>query len=82
MTAWTITPAPIDDIDVTLVMRDYMVEIASRYYGRPVTDDELRASLAVAPLRPASNPQPACSCWPGATARSQAAWMSVSSGLA
>ncbi|WP_218134892.1 GNAT family N-acetyltransferase [Amycolatopsis xylanica] len=50
MTMWTITPAPIDDIDVTLVMRDYMVEIASRYYGRPVTDDELEASLAVAPL--------------------------------
>lgn len=50
MTTWTITPTPVTDVDAVLVLRDYMTEIASRYYGRPATEAEVASSLAAAGL--------------------------------
>jgi len=42
---WTITPSPIDHS----VLRDYIDDIASRYYGRPATPAEIDRALTDEP---------------------------------
>ncbi|GAB3568184.1 hypothetical protein GCM10027445_17780 [Amycolatopsis endophytica] len=42
---WTISPVPVTDPAAARVLRDYFGEVASRYYGRPATVDELDAAM-------------------------------------
>jgi GNAT superfamily N-acetyltransferase len=46
---WTITEVPVEHPDAVAVMREYMDEVASRYYGRPVTEAELTRYVAEEP---------------------------------
>ncbi len=46
---WTITETPVDHPDAVALMREYMDEVASRYYGRSVTEAELTHYLAEEP---------------------------------
>jgi GNAT superfamily N-acetyltransferase len=46
---WAITETPVDHPDARLIMREYIAEIASRYWGRPVTEAEVDISLAEDP---------------------------------
>ncbi|WP_410171910.1 GNAT family N-acetyltransferase [Amycolatopsis heterodermiae] len=46
---WNITEVPVDDPDAVAIMREYMDEVASRYYGRPATDAEIETALADEP---------------------------------
>jgi GNAT superfamily N-acetyltransferase len=46
---WTITEVPVEHPDAVAVMREYMDEVASRYYGRPITQAELTRYVAEEP---------------------------------
>ncbi|GLY65968.1 hypothetical protein Atai01_25870 [Amycolatopsis taiwanensis] len=46
---WTIEPSPVDHPDATAVMRDYLEDVAGRYYGRPATAEEVDRALAAEP---------------------------------
>ncbi|WP_326956080.1 GNAT family N-acetyltransferase [Amycolatopsis sp. NBC_01286] len=46
---WNITEVPVSHPDAVAIMREYMEEVASRYYGRPVTDAEMAIALADEP---------------------------------
>ena len=46
---WNITEVPVSDPDAVAIMREYMDEVASRYYGRPVTDAEMEVALSDEP---------------------------------
>lgn len=46
---WNITEVPVDHPDAVALMREYMAEIASRYYGRPVSEAEVTQYLAEEP---------------------------------
>jgi GNAT superfamily N-acetyltransferase len=46
---WTITEVPVEHPDAVAVMREYMDEVASRYYGRPITEAELTRYVAEEP---------------------------------
>jgi GNAT superfamily N-acetyltransferase len=43
---WVITPEPIGTTDL---LREYITDVASRYYGRPATEAEVDAALAESP---------------------------------
>ncbi|MEC3979165.1 GNAT family N-acetyltransferase [Amycolatopsis sp. H20-H5] len=43
---WTISPLPVDHPDAVGLLREYMTDVASRYYGRPATDAEVDTALA------------------------------------
>ncbi len=47
---WSVAPAPLDRPDASAVLREYMTELASRYYGRPATTAEVDTGLADEPL--------------------------------
>ncbi|MEU2250314.1 GNAT family N-acetyltransferase [Streptomyces sp. NPDC019224] len=42
---WTVTPEPFDSADAALLRRDYYDEVASRYWGRPATAEEIDEGL-------------------------------------
>ncbi|MEU5820031.1 GNAT family N-acetyltransferase [Streptomyces sp. NPDC047803] len=42
---WTVAPEPFDSPDASLLRRDYYDEVASRYWGRPATAEEIRDGL-------------------------------------
>ncbi|MFF3174959.1 GNAT family N-acetyltransferase [Streptomyces sp. NPDC057900] len=42
---WTVTPEPFDSPDGALLRRDYYDEVASRYWGRPATAEEIDEGL-------------------------------------
>ena len=42
---WTVTPERFDSPDATLLRRDYYDEVASRYWGRPATVEEIDEGL-------------------------------------
>ncbi|MFD7616527.1 GNAT family N-acetyltransferase [Streptomyces sp. NPDC059802] len=42
---WTLTPEPFDSPDASLLRRDYYDEVASRYWGRPATAEEIDEGL-------------------------------------
>ncbi|MCX4772842.1 GNAT family N-acetyltransferase [Streptomyces sp. NBC_01260] len=42
---WTVTPERFDSPDAALLRRDYYDEVASRYWGRPATVEELDEGL-------------------------------------
>ncbi|MDQ0379617.1 GNAT family N-acetyltransferase [Amycolatopsis thermophila] len=46
---WTIKAVPVTDPEARQVLRDYFDDVASRYYGRPVTAAELDAAMADEP---------------------------------
>jgi GNAT superfamily N-acetyltransferase len=46
---WTITEVGVDDPDAVAIMREYMDEVASRYYGRAITEAELTHYVAEEP---------------------------------
>ncbi|WP_442875299.1 GNAT family N-acetyltransferase [Amycolatopsis sp. NBC_00355] len=46
---WNIIEVPVTDPDAVAIMREYMDEVASRYYGRPATEAELESALADEP---------------------------------
>ncbi|SFW46498.1 GNAT family N-acetyltransferase [Amycolatopsis australiensis] len=46
---WTITELPVDHPDAVAIMREYMAEVASRYFGRPVTEAEITHYVAEEP---------------------------------
>jgi GNAT superfamily N-acetyltransferase len=46
---WNITEVPVSDPDAVAILREYMDEVASRYYGRPATEAELEIALADEP---------------------------------
>jgi GNAT superfamily N-acetyltransferase len=46
---WTVTPVPVAHPDAIAVLRQYFMEMASRYYGRPATAHEVDAALAEEP---------------------------------
>jgi GNAT superfamily N-acetyltransferase len=46
---WTITPVVVDHPEAVAALRDYIVDIAARYYGRPATDEEVDRALADEP---------------------------------
>ncbi|MER8086117.1 GNAT family N-acetyltransferase [Streptomyces sp. NPDC094048] len=43
---WTAAPEPFDSPDAALLRRDYYDEVASRYWGRPATTEEINEGLA------------------------------------
>lgn len=47
--SWTITETPVDHPDARLIMREYIAEIAGRYWGRPATEAEVDTALAEDP---------------------------------
>lgn len=47
---WAIEPTPTDHPEAPVVLRRYMTELVSRYYGRPATEPEIEAALAHEPL--------------------------------
>jgi GNAT superfamily N-acetyltransferase len=49
MTQWTIAPEPVDQPESAEVLRTYMTDIASRYYGRAATKSEVDSALADEP---------------------------------
>ncbi|WAL67017.1 GNAT family N-acetyltransferase [Amycolatopsis cynarae] len=46
---WIISPTPVDHPDAVAVLRDYIDDVASRYYGRQATDAEIDNALAEDP---------------------------------
>ncbi|MER7723613.1 GNAT family N-acetyltransferase [Streptomyces sp. NPDC096323] len=42
---WTVTPERFDSPDAALLRRDYYDEVASRYWGRPATVEEIADGL-------------------------------------
>ncbi|MEU6014431.1 GNAT family N-acetyltransferase [Streptomyces sp. NPDC047515] len=42
---WTTAPEPFDSPDAALLRRDYYDEVASRYWGRPATAEEIDEGL-------------------------------------
>lgn len=42
---WTVTPERFDSPDAALLRRDYYDEVASRYWGRPATAEEIDEGL-------------------------------------
>ncbi|MFJ1924170.1 MULTISPECIES: GNAT family N-acetyltransferase [unclassified Streptomyces] len=42
---WTVTPERFDSSDGALLRRDYYDEVASRYWGRPATSEEIDEGL-------------------------------------
>lgn len=48
-TTWTITPTPVDHPDSRAILREYLTDIASRYWERPATEVEVDQALAEAP---------------------------------
>jgi GNAT superfamily N-acetyltransferase len=46
---WNITESPVDHPDAVAIMREYLDDVASRYYGRPATDAEIETGLADEP---------------------------------
>ncbi|MGP3633831.1 GNAT family N-acetyltransferase [Streptomyces sp. 24-1644] len=42
---WTVAPERFDSPDAALLRRDYYDEVASRYWGRPATDQEIEEGL-------------------------------------
>ncbi|WP_405688202.1 GNAT family N-acetyltransferase [Streptomyces sp. NBC_00057] len=42
---WTVAPEPFDSPDAALLRRDYYDEVASRYWGRPATAEEIDEGL-------------------------------------
>ncbi|MFE7462725.1 GNAT family N-acetyltransferase [Streptomyces sp. NPDC057499] len=42
---WTVAPEPFDSPDAALLRRDYYDEVASRYWGRPATAEEVEEGL-------------------------------------
>ena len=46
---WKITQIDVAHPDAVAIMREYMDEVASRYYGRPVSEAEVTRYLADAP---------------------------------
>lgn len=46
---WIITEVAVDHPDAVAIMREYMDEVASRYFGRPVTETELTQYVAEEP---------------------------------
>jgi GNAT superfamily N-acetyltransferase len=49
MTQWIIAPEPVDQPESAEVLRTYMTDIASRYYGRAATECEVDSALADEP---------------------------------
>lgn len=49
MTEWTIAEIAVDHPDAVAILREYLNDVASRYYGRPATEAELNTALAEAP---------------------------------
>lgn len=45
MTSWTIAPEPFDSPDASRLRRDYYDEVASRYWRRPATAEEIDEGL-------------------------------------
>ncbi|GGW75709.1 GNAT family N-acetyltransferase [Streptomyces xantholiticus] len=45
MTAWTMAPEPFDTPDATALRRAYYHDVASRYWGRPATTEEVDEGL-------------------------------------
>ncbi|MER5632237.1 GNAT family N-acetyltransferase [Streptomyces nitrosporeus] len=43
--AWTVAPESFDTPDAALLRRDYYDEVASRYWGRPATGEEIVVGL-------------------------------------
>lgn len=46
---WKITQIDVARVDAVAIMRDYMDEVASRYYGRQATEAEIDQAIADAP---------------------------------
>ncbi|GAA4540185.1 GNAT family N-acetyltransferase [Amycolatopsis samaneae] len=46
---WTITATAIDHPDAVALVREYITDIASRYWGRPATSSEVDTALAEDP---------------------------------
>ncbi|WP_443111299.1 GNAT family N-acetyltransferase [Amycolatopsis sp. A1MSW2902] len=46
---WKISEIPAEHPDATAILREYMDEVASRYYGRPATPAEVDEALADEP---------------------------------
>ncbi|MGW7535662.1 GNAT family N-acetyltransferase [Amycolatopsis sp. NPDC054798] len=46
---WKISEIPAEHPEAAAILREYMDEVASRYYGRPATSDEVDAALADEP---------------------------------
>lgn len=42
---WTVAPEPFDSPDAALLRWDYYDEVASRYWGRPATAEEIEDGL-------------------------------------
>ena len=47
--SWTITPSPVDHPDAVTVLREYFDDVASRYYGRQASEEEIDRALAEDP---------------------------------
>ncbi|MDJ1137672.1 GNAT family N-acetyltransferase [Streptomyces iconiensis] len=48
---WSIAPTPVEDPESAATVRAYIDDIASRFYGRQATDEEIDASLVDEPER-------------------------------
>ncbi|MFD9438450.1 GNAT family N-acetyltransferase [Streptomyces sp. NPDC060006] len=46
MTPWSLAPESVDSPDATGLRRDYYAEVASRYWKRPATSEEIDQGLA------------------------------------
>ncbi|WP_405597071.1 GNAT family N-acetyltransferase [Streptomyces sp. NBC_01410] len=46
MTSWTLAPEAFDSPDASALRREYYDEVASRYWQRPATDEEIDQGLA------------------------------------
>ncbi|MFI9587426.1 GNAT family N-acetyltransferase [Streptomyces sp. NPDC052236] len=46
MTNWAVTPEAFDSPDASALCRDYYYDVASRYWQRPATDEEMDEGLA------------------------------------
>ncbi|WIX80019.1 GNAT family N-acetyltransferase [Amycolatopsis carbonis] len=46
---WSITPIPVDHPDARAILREYLTDVASRYWRRPATETEVDQALADAP---------------------------------
>ncbi|MEV0676263.1 GNAT family N-acetyltransferase [Actinosynnema sp. NPDC050436] len=49
MTHWTIRPAPVDGPEALTLVRTYLADIITRYYGRPATPGEVDLAIAEDP---------------------------------
>ncbi|MCX4582436.1 GNAT family N-acetyltransferase [Streptomyces sp. NBC_01481] len=46
MTSWTLAPEAFDSPDASALRREYYDEVASRYWQRPATDEEIDQGMA------------------------------------